>query len=397
MAAIMAVPINSWIGNYRVLELLGAGGMGEVYLVEEGGTGRRRAMKTLLSGGPDSEVWRRFFNEGRVQHEINHPNIAAFHEMFLFEERPCLVMEYVDGETLWTRIQRTGALATGEALEILGRLCDALAYLHVCGIMHRDIKSANIKLTSSGLVKLLDFGIARSPRTPRMTVSGAVMGTPDYMAPEQIAGLPADGRSEVWALGLLAYEMLTGSLPFSGDDDVALFRAIRETEPHPPSALNPEVPRGVDAIVMRCLDKRPTRRYASPAEMGSAIAKVGTTPSRSWLGSEPRALQSLRRLPRSVRIAALAIPALIAILMFTTSSGTPEDMRTITLEVVEGSADVYANGSRVGRTPYRTRVRVGDSVSVELRKDGYLDQPVQFEVTERKTYSYAMQPSGLLR
>lgn len=395
----MTAPIGSWIGKYRVLQMLGKGGMGEVCLVEEVGTGQRRAMKTLHSAGPDSEVWRRFLNEGRVQHAISHPNIAAFHEMFLFEERLCLVTEFVDGETLFARIQRIGTLPVEEALHVLEQLCDALAYLHSRGIMHRDIKSANIKIASSGAVKLLDFGIARSQRTRGMTIAGTVMGTPEYLAPEQIAGLPADGRSEVWALGLLAYEMLLGRLPFGGAGDVALFRAIRDEEVHPPSLYNPAVTSPVDAMVLRCLEKRPSRRYESASEVRAAIAKLRHPHSFKY--SLPPifqpALEWVRSLPPVARIAALAGPVLLAALLFAMSSGTSEDSRTITVDVVSGAADVYSGGGRVGRTPYRTRVHLGDSVALELRKEGYLDQPVQFEVTERKSYSYAMQPSDLPR
>jgi serine/threonine protein kinase len=392
----MPVAIGSWIGQYRVLELLGSGGMGEVYLVEESGTGRRRAMKTLRDGGPDSEVWRRFVNEGRVQHEVSHPNIAAFHEMFLFEERPCLVMEFVDGETLFSRIQRTGPMAVEETRRVLEQLCDALAYLHGKSIMHRDIKSANIKISSSGAVKLLDFGIARSQRTRGMTVTGTVMGTPEYLAPEQIAGMPADDRSEVWSLGLLGYEMLAGSLPFRAADDLSLFRLIRETDPQPPSAFRADVPAAVDGLVMRCLEKRPSRRYPSAAAVRSALgrSRQSSAVTASLMSVVQPWLARIQALPPRTRMAVLAVPAVFLVAVFALSSTTPEDVRSITVDVVEGRADVYVDGSRVGRTPYRTKVRLGESVALELRKDGYLDQPVQFEVSERKSYSYAMQPSG---
>jgi serine/threonine protein kinase len=223
----MSVPLSSWIGSYRVIELLGSGGMGEVYLVEESGTGVRRALKTLRSGPQDSELWRRFMNEGRVQRELRHPNIAAFHEMFLVEDRPCLVMEYVDGETLFSRTHRLGPLPLDQALAVITHLCAALSYLHERGVMHRDLKSANIKITPGGSVKLLDFGIAKLKCAPGMTTVGTVMGTPEYLAPEQIGRMAADARSEIWALGLLAYEMLTGRLPFQVADENGLYDAIR--------------------------------------------------------------------------------------------------------------------------------------------------------------------------
>ncbi|MCX6629833.1 MAG: serine/threonine-protein kinase [Candidatus Solibacter sp.] len=392
----MSVPISSWIGNYEVVELLGSGGMGEVYLVEERGTRVRRAMKTLRSGSPDSDLWRRFMNEGRVHSALSHPNIASFHEMFLFADRPCLVMEYVDGETLFARIRRLGPLPWDQTLAVLSHLCEALSYLHERGVMHRDLKSANIKITSGGSVKLLDFGIAKLRRSPGMTMAGTVMGTPEYLAPEQIGGQAADARSEIWALGLLGYEMSTGRLPFDGEDELALYNAIRNINPPPPSALNPDVPPPVDSLVMRCLEKRPSRRYQATCEVAAAIRQTAS-PARGGqrLPAMPTVLlERWRGLSRGVRIAAIATVLLLVIWYVAALPSGSGEFRTITLEVVDGTADVYANGSRVGRTPHKTRARLGESVQFELRKNGYVDQPIQFEVTERKSYSYAMQPAA---
>jgi serine/threonine-protein kinase len=227
-------------------------------------------MKTLRTSSPYSEEWLRFMNEGQVHHEMRHPNIAVFHEMFLCNGQPCMVMEYVDGETVFTRIRRAGPLAVGEALAVTTYVCDALSYLHERGVLHRDVKSANVKITSTGVVKLLDFGIAKRQRARGLTVDGTVVGTPEYLAPEQLSGMPPDVRSEIWALGLLIYEMLTGRLPFTGDE-AALYEAIRGTVPAPPSAWNQAVPPEVDALVMRCLEKRPSRRFQAVSEV-----KTGT-------------------------------------------------------------------------------------------------------------------------
>jgi serine/threonine protein kinase len=377
-----------------VIELLGSGGMGEVYLVEESGTGVRRALKTLRSGPQDSELWRRFMNEGRVQRELRHPNIAAFHEMFLVEDRPCLVMEYVDGETLFSRIHRLGPLPLDQALAVITHLCAALSYLHERGVMHRDLKSANIKITSGGSVKLLDFGIAKLKRAPGMTTVGTVMGTPEYLAPEQIGRMAADARSEIWALGLLAYEMLTGRLPFQVADENGLYDAIRRVNPPPPSALNPEVPPAVDALVMKCLEKRPSRRFQTTAEVLTQILpQVACT--RTGLGFTLPAVDVMgwwRSLSRNVRLGiGGALVALLSIWLFSGEGSGPDDLHTVTVEITDGTADVYADGTRVGTTPYRMRGRIGESIRLELRRAGYRDQPIQFDVSERKSYSYAMQ------
>lgn len=378
----MPVPISSWIGSYRVIELLGSGGMGEVYLVEEQGTGVRRALKTLRSGAQDSQLWMRFVNEGRVQRELRHANIAAFHEMFLCDDRPCLVMEYVDGETLFSRIHRLGPLPVDQAIAVLAHLCAALTYLHERGVMHRDLKSANIKITSDGSVKLLDFGIAKLQRAPGMTSVGTVMGTPEYLAPEQIGQMVSDARTEIWALGLLAYEMLTGRLPFQHADETALYQAIRTVNPLPPSALNPAVPPAIDALVMKCLEKRPSRRFQTVAHVTKQLAPP--LPSFDILAR-------WHALSRNVRLAIAAVFVLFLFWIFGPSSEDSGDLQTVTVEITDGTADVYADGARVGRTPYKLRGRIGESIRLELRRAGYHDQPIQFDISERKTYSYSMQ------
>jgi serine/threonine protein kinase len=391
------------IGRYQVVNLLGSGGMGDVYLVREEATDWYWALKTLRAGGPDSEIWKRFMNEGRVHSELHHPNIAAFREMFLYAERPCLIMEYVDGETLFARIQRMGRLPVEESLEILNEVCDALSHLHGRNIFHRDLKSANVKVNSAGRVKLLDFGIAKYHRAAGMTMVGAVMGTPEYLAPELILGHPASVLSEVWTIGLLAYEMLTGRLPFIEAEDAALYEAIRSRNPEPPSRYNSQVTAAVDGLVMRCLDKKPGHRFQSPAHLRKAIAKtLGKSPGVPLSGEIGKTAEAIGKaaqnaaaqfsgLPKPMRLWSGAAMAAVLLLFILWMTGGISDSQSITLDVVGGAADVYENGSRVGRTPYRMNAKTGDSVQVELRRSGYMDQPVQFDVTERKVYSYTMQ------
>jgi len=410
------------IGSYQVVDLLGTGGMGDVYLIREEATGSYWALKTLRAGGPDSESWKRFMNEGGVHSGLNHPNIAAYREMFLYADRPCLIMEYIDGETLFARIQRLGRLPVEESLGILHEVCDALGYLHSRDIIHRDLKSANVKINSAGRAKLLDFGIAKHQRTPGMTMVGAVMGTPEYLAPELILGNPASVRSEVWTLGLLVYEMLTGRLPFNEEQEAALYDAIRNRNPELPSRYHPQVTAAVDALVMRCLAKKPAQRFQTPAHVQQAIAKVRRTKDSSPIdlrkGAEalglaiqsaakrfrtpemseqakppvpPLQARDFRWWDRRFRLSVSAASAGLILLLYLWARGGVGDSQSITLEVVEGPAEVYENGNRVGRTPYRRQAKPGEFVQVELRREGYADQPVQFEVTERKVYSYTMQ------
>lgn len=325
-------------GPYQVVYPLGAGGMGEVYLVRHEETGQLWALKTHRAQR-NSESWQRFINEGSLLREVNHPNVAAFHEMFLCGDRPCLVMEYVDGETLFDALRREGPFAVDRALAVLDQICQALEYLHERGIMHRDLKTANIKVDLKGCVKLLDFGIAKSRREPGITQYGARMGTPDYMSPEQLAGDRADAASEIWTLGVVAYELLTAQMPFRGADDLELYEAIRLRTPVAPSVVNPAVPRPVDQLVFRCLDKKASRRYSSPMAVRTAVREASSPAPEQRIN----VLEVAAAWWRGLRVRTRWILAVAALLLVLTPAFWPEsgDMRTITVEVVEGRADVY--------------------------------------------------------
>jgi len=390
---------SSWLGNYQVVRKLGAGGMGEVYLVREPAQSGDAlwALKTLDSSRQNAELWQRFVNEGQVLSQLNHPNIASFHDMFQVDGRPCLVMEYVDGETLFDRVHRCGRLDVLEALAILEQIVAALDYLHRSNVLHRDLKSANIKISSRGEVKLLDFGIAKFSRAPGITAVGAIMGTPEYLAPEQIDGQPAGIATEIWMAGLLAYEMLAGHLPFQANSDLELFRKVRTENPQPLCVYQPGIPPRVERLVLKCLDKNPARRFASPDDLiraiRTAVAKTSSSQTSFW----SLVAADVLALPLRVRFVA-AVVAVACLMGFVAGQlGSPSDwgpdMRTITIDVAEGSAEVYRDGSSVGRTPYKIRARLGESVQLELRKTGFAEQSVQFDVTERNTYSYTMQPA----
>lgn len=319
-------------------------------------------------------------NEARIQSRLSHPGIAAFFEMFLYEGQPCIVMEFVEGLTLFERVRQHGPLNAPEVTSVLDGICDALAYLHAEGVLHRDLKSANVKLTPRGGVKLLDFGIARFRESARLTRMGSVMGTPESLAPELLQGKLADERSEVWSLGILAYEMLTGHLPFEGGGDDELYRRIQHVDPPPPSALRQGIPPALEQVVMRCLAKAPSRRYRDCTQLRRALAG-GSTP-----------LLPLDVTPRRAMIASGSALALLLAgwLIFSGPSGEGD---LVTIEVVNGRAEVFEAGRQVGSTPYRLRAPRGTSVHLVLRREGYQEQVVQFDVGERKVYSFAMLPA----
>ena len=252
------------VGEYRLIDFLGEGGMGEVYRGVHAKLGRVAAIKVLNQTARREQGFvDRFFNEARIQESLHHPNIAAVYDFTEVQGQPCIIMEYVDGDTLCDRVRPYGPMPTAEALRIFASVVDAIAYVHSHGVIHRDIKSNNIKIGTQGQVKLLDFGIAKGGASPALTQAGSVIGTIEYLSPEQISTGHADERSDIWALGVLLYEMLTGRVPFQAQTIGALCAQISNADYPPLRQLNPAAPAAVDALVSRCLKKNAAERYQS--------------------------------------------------------------------------------------------------------------------------------------
>jgi len=254
------------IGEYRVTNFLGAGGMGEVYQGVHAKLGRPAAIKVLSESCSDESFATRFFNEARLQASLHHPNVAALYDFQEIGGRLCIFMEFVNGESLEDLVARR-AFTIEDALKTFQPIVEAIAFIHQNGILHRDIKSQNIKLTSGGTAKLLDFGIAKDSTSHSLTQTGGVIGTPSYLAPEQLAGKGASAQTDVWALGVLLYEMLTGVEPFKADTIGALCMQITLAEFQSPEKINPAVPREISRIVARCLKKNVAERYQMADEL----------------------------------------------------------------------------------------------------------------------------------
>ncbi|MBZ5625487.1 MAG: serine/threonine protein kinase [Acidobacteriia bacterium] len=287
----MSLRLNSAIGGYRLIEYLGRGGMGEVYLAREEGGGRLAAVKLPHSGAP-GEAALRFQTEAEVQGKLHHPNIARLLRSGSECGQLYIAMEYVPGSTL-TDMLRGGPLEVPRALEIAVVVADAINYIHARGIVHRDLKSSNIKIAPDGAVKLLDFGIAKMAAAPALTRSGCSIGTDDCMAPEQVRGGPVDARADIWAFGVMLYEMLAGRRPFAADTAVELYRRILEAPPPALEKLRPGVPPAVIAVVARCLRKKPGDRYQTARELWDALL-AAKDPSRSAPPAHRRAWTALR-------------------------------------------------------------------------------------------------------
>ena len=277
--------VGSTVQHYRIEQRLGAGGMGEVYVAEDVRLGRRVALKFLppsLKADPESRA--RLLNEARAASALRSPNIAVTYDIGEDGGSDFIVMEYVEGELVSSRLA-SGPLPVRDAIEIGMQVADALDEAHSRGIVHRDIKSANLMRTERGLVKVLDFGLAKfigpsrfvdaASVTPSpMTMAGMVVGTISYMAPEQALGHPVDHRADLFSLGVVLFEILAGRVPFVGASFTEVIDRILHEIPPPPSRLNPQVPAVLDTIVGRALEKTPAMRYQSARAMYDDLRKA---------------------------------------------------------------------------------------------------------------------------
>jgi serine/threonine protein kinase len=421
---------NQTVGEYRVVDFLGAGGMGEVYRAMHSKIGRIAAVKVLTQATQSSGFVERFFNEARIQASLQHPNIATLYDFCEVAGQPCIIMEYVDGQTISERIAAYGALPLSEAVYVFGKVVEAIDYIHSHGVIHRDIKSNNIKISSQGQVKLLDFGIAKGQTSQQLTQVGSVIGTLQYLAPELIRGGAADARGDIWALGVLLYEMVTGSVPFDAQTIGDLCDRIDRVEYAPPTQINAGVPREVATIIARCLKKNPAERYrtagellADAAKLSGIVSKPGLSPTVSEAATEyveAKAAGSSKSLPLIIGAVAavllLAVVVVVALVFFNsspdaevgagasnttntakglTSGPTPTashdaSERVVEITVSDGKADVYRDGEKVGATPFSVHGKLGEHVSLTLKRDGYADEPVDIVVGEKKAFMYTL-------
>jgi serine/threonine-protein kinase len=269
---------GEYIGErYRVIGAVGRGGMASVYLAEDTTLSRQVAIKVLHSRFADDEKFvERFRREAKAAAGLNHPNIVGVYDWGQIGSQNYIVMEYVQGETLKDRVRREGRLDGGQAVAIALELLAAIAAAHAKGVVHRDVKSQNILIDGEGRVKVADFGIAQAG-DPSMTEAGSILGTAQYLAPEQARGEPVDERSDLYSVGVVLYEMLTGTVPFKGDSAVTVaLKHVNEAPPEP-AALVPGLPYALNQVVLKALAKDPGFRYSSAAEFIADLraAQVG--------------------------------------------------------------------------------------------------------------------------
>jgi serine/threonine protein kinase len=280
------------LGPYRVLRVLGAGGMGVVFEAEDPALSRRLAVKAMLPGLAAGKAAReRFLREARSAAALEHDNIVPIYQVGEDRGVPVIAMPFLKGEPLDARLHREGALPATEVVRIGREVARGLAAAHEKGLIHRDIKPANIWLEGDeGRAKVLDFGLARSAADQQLTQTGAIIGTPAYMSPEQAAGKKLDSRSDLFSLGAVLYRMAAGRQPFEGADTISTLMAVSTEEPAPPSEVNPRVPEGLSGLIMDLLEKAPEGRPVSAREVIEALSalEAGTAPARPARAARPR-------------------------------------------------------------------------------------------------------------
>ncbi len=415
--------LETRVGEYRLVERLGAGGMGEVYRAVHETLGRTVAIKVLTEALADPSFVERFLNEARIQASLVHPSIVTLYDFIQVGGRPAIVMEYVDGDTVADHLRHHGSMPLDRALVVFRAVVDAVRHVHAHGIIHRDIKAHNVKLAEDGTVKLLDFGIAKSTGSPHLTQKGQFIGTMHACAPEQLRGEPADQRSDVWALGVLLYELVTGRVPFDADSVGEFVRKVDCGAFEPPSSWVPALPPAVDALVARCLEVCPERRLASAAELLAATDELASgrpspAPAPPQSTRPPPSTTNLARLLRERwPLAAAAVAMVVVVTAALIARGrSPSEVvpsissqspaaaarpaagsptagsATVSIGLVGASAQVRVDGRPVGTTPCRFSAPVGRQVEVVLEVPGYRPLAKRLEILPHSNdYVYSVQ------
>lgn len=274
----VSVQVGDTVGDYEIVGLLGAGGMGTVYRVRNTLSDRIEALKVLLpdlSTSPD--LAERFLREIKIQARLTHPNIAGLHTALRVNNQLLMVMEFVEGASLDHLMRQRAPLPLAQAVNYVSQVAGALAYAHAHGVIHRDIKPANIMITPDGVAKLMDFGIAAAARDPRMTRTGVALGSLLYMPPEQITGGTSDARSDLYSLGITFYQAVTGQRAIDADSDYLMMHKHLTYVPETASKVNPQVTPEIAELIDRLLAKDPDQRIQSAAELRGMLM--------SWLAT----------------------------------------------------------------------------------------------------------------
>ncbi len=374
-------------GRYEIKEERGRGSMGVVYKAYDPQIGRFVALKVLRQDRVTSKAFvDRFLREARAIGKLSHPNIVNIYDIGEDKGTVYITMEFIEGVPL-SQLMKEGMLSLEQVLEIGAQTAEALSYAHRRGIVHRDVKPSNVILQPDGRVKITDFGIAHieDPEIPQQTQAGEILGTPAYMSPEQVNGRAVDGRSDLFSLGVVLYEALTGQKPFKGQNIASLFREIVEKTPSPPSSINPEVPDGVSKVVMRCLAKDPAERPSDGEELAREL--------RDHIGQRAEEAPSARRRrPLAIVIGVLVVITLAVGYFLFHPKSQREETRPPAEEVVlkpaslsvatePSGASLFVDGELKGKTPLKLELRPGKH-ALRLTLPDHYEWEAQLNVNE---------------
>jgi outer membrane protein assembly factor BamB/predicted Ser/Thr protein kinase len=281
--------LEKQIGKYTLVKEIGKGGMGVVYLAHDAESGRQVALKILpseLTRNP--QYVERFRREAKAVSQLDHPHIIKVYEIGEQQGLHFFAMEYLSGPTLGAALKRNGRLPVPKAVQITIDIADALDLAHSHGIIHRDVKPDNILSDESGIFKIMDFGIARIEEGTRLTVTGSIMGTPEYMSPEQASGVTADRRTDIYSLGVVLYELVTGRLPFKGENAMEILQMHLTRAPESPKLINPEIPGNLANVIQKMLEKQAANRFDSFRHVINALGQAIPQNMRSTLEAPTR-------------------------------------------------------------------------------------------------------------
>lgn len=384
------------VAGYGITGHLGSGGMGEVYKGFHPALNRVAAIKVLYR----KDLAERFKNEAYIQATVNHPNIARLYDYVITRDVPCIIMEYVDGQTLDCCIQKKGRLANEEAESILGQISSAISYLHRKDILHRDIKPQNFKIERDGTTKMLDFGISKNKYSPKLTQHGFVVGTTEYMAPEQFeykAGKPSD----IWSLGVMAYEMVTGYMPFEATNPIALRTKISKGKFTHPKILAPQLSYKLEMLIQKTLCVNPAQRIS--AEEAEELLNG----KRKTQEKDKNAMMRFKSNPSLFYAACLLVTIVLVVLVriiikapseqliIPAEISTEEKVKLNSVQInvpsVTHAFIVFPDGKQEP-IPYEIRAREGEQVAFTIQAEGYEDKSVALKInSRRRSYEYNLE------
>ena len=429
------LPIGSTFANrYQIIEELGRGGMGTVYKVLDKEVKEKIALKVLKPEiSFDLKIIERFRNELKIARKISQPNVCRMYDLMKESGTYFITMEYVSGEDLKSTILRLGQISMGKALIIAKQICSGLAAAHQLGTVHRDLKPHNIMIDRAGNVRIMDFGIARSAKSRGLTEDGAIIGTPEYMSPEQALGDEVDIRSDIYSLGVVLFELVTGKVPFEGSTAVSVAMKQKTELPPEPMSINDQIPEEFNHLILKCLEKEPKKRYQSVDEVLEEIIRIERGfPTTDSVRPERRTSKVIpgRKIPKFLVPGALVLAVAILVmglLYFKPWQSSPgvldegkgEAQKVQPVKEEESAkgdeelsaqsgffeitsepegADVYLDDKLQGKTPLKQELSSGSHV-LRLAISGYKMKTADFNVEPGKTFveTYILEPSYILK